>query len=255
MYNDQSLLSGQLQRMGELRYEQGEITLLEKTMSVTMAAEMRNRAFQAGEEEKQALARLNWACYAEIPIVPSDTSLVVYPVSEGADLLSDLYSRYFSSKAEEEYTKIKIERSRFFPELSIGYVRQNILPLKNLNAWMVGAVFPIFFLPQKSRVNQAKITAYIARTEADANIRELSNRLTGLKATLLRCEQNLHYYTSSALSEADELIRTATLQLQHSETDVTQFIQAVNTAREIRRGYIEAVYQYNVAALEYELYK
>ena len=33
-----------------------------------------------------------------------------------------------------------------------------------------------------------------------------------------------------------------------------QFVQSLNSAREIRRGYIEAVYNYNVSALELELY-
>jgi len=51
------------------------------------------------------------------------------------------------------------------------------------------------------------------------------------------------------------VMKVAALQLRHSETDITEFIQAVNVARDIRRGYIETVYQYNIAALEYELFK
>ena len=38
LYNDQNKLAEQLQRMGELRYHQGEITLLEKNMTTSMAA-------------------------------------------------------------------------------------------------------------------------------------------------------------------------------------------------------------------------
>ena len=47
LYNDQNKLAEQLQRMGELRYHQGEITLLEKNMTTSMAADMKNRLFQA----------------------------------------------------------------------------------------------------------------------------------------------------------------------------------------------------------------
>ena len=70
LYNDQNKLAEQLQRMGELRYHQGEITLLEKNMTTSMAADMKNRLFQAQEEEKLALSRLNWVCYADRPLVP-----------------------------------------------------------------------------------------------------------------------------------------------------------------------------------------
>ncbi|MCS3025223.1 TolC family protein [Bacteroides xylanisolvens] len=71
---------------------------------------------------------------------------------------------------------LRVEQSHFFPEISVGYTRQDILPLKNLNAWMIGVSFPIYFLPQKSKVKQARLTATSAQIQADANIRELRNK-------------------------------------------------------------------------------
>lgn len=255
LYNDQNQWAEELQRIGELRYQQGEITLLEKNMAATMAADLKNRLFQSQEEEKLALARLNWACYAGQPIVPADTALVQFPADIETPTYSEAHLKYFQSQAGEAKAQLNVERSRFFPELSLGYVRQDILPLKGLNSWMVGVSFPIYFLPRHSKVKQAKTTAFIARTEAEANTRNLYNKVSEAIANLRRQSESLHYYTSSALKEADELMKVAALQLRHSETDITEFIQAVNVARDIRRGYIETVYQYNIAALEYELFK
>ena len=255
LYNDQNQWAEELQRIGELRYQQGEITLLEKNMAATMAADLKNRLFQSQEEEKLALARLNWACYAGQPIVPADTALVQFPADIETPTYSEAHLKYFQSQAGEAKAQLNVERSRFFPELSLGYVRQDILSLKGLNSWMVGVSFPIYFLPRHSKVKQAKATAFIARTEAEANTRNLYNKVFEAIANLRRQSESLHYYTSSALKEADELMKVAALQLRHSETDITEFIQAVNVARDIRRGYIETVYQYNIAALEYELFK
>lgn len=255
LYNDQNQWAEELQRIGELRYQQGEITLLEKNMAATMAADLKNHLFQSQEEEKLALARLNWACYAGQPIVPADTALVQFPADIETPTYSEAHLKYFQSQAGEAKAQLNVERSRFFPELSLGYVRQDILPLKGLNSWMVGVSFPIYFLPRHSKVKQAKATAFIARTEAEANTRNLYNKVSEAIANLRRQSESLHYYTSSALKEADELMKVAALQLRHSETDITEFIQAVNVARDIRRGYIETVYQYNIAALEYELFK
>lgn len=255
LYNDQNQWAEELQRIGELRYQQGEITLLEKNMAATMAADLKNRLFQSQEEEKLALARLNWACYAGQPIVPADTALVQFPADIETPTYSEAHLKYFQSQAGEAKAQLNVERSRFFPELSLGYVRQDILPLKGLNSWMVSVSFPIYFLPRHSKVKQVKATAFIARTEAEANTRNLYNKVSEAIANLRRQSESLHYYTSSALKEADELMKVAALQLRHSETDVTEFIQAVNVARDIRRGYIETVYQYNIAALEYELFK
>lgn len=255
LYNDQNKLAEQLQRMGELRYHQGEITLLEKNMATSMAADMKNRLFQVQEEEKLALSRLNWVCYADHPLVPVDTALVQFPVDYRKPSFSEVHLNYFQSQANEAKAQLNVERSRFFPELSFGYVRQDILPLKGLNSWMVGVSFPVYFVPRHSKIKQAKVAAVIARTEAETNTHNLYNKVSEAIAGLRRQSESLRYYTTSALKEADELMKVANLQLQHSETNITEFIQAVNVARDIRRGYLETVYQYNIAALEYELFK
>lgn len=256
LYADQDKMATQLTHIANLRYEQGEITLLEKNMMTTIAADLHNRLFQAKEEQKLALARFQWSCYADTPIVPAETGEAIFasPITKGGTL-SEAHLGYFHGQASEARAMLNVERSRFFPELSIGYTRQDILPLKNLNAWMVGVSFPLYFLPQKSRVRQAKWAATMAEIQAEANIRELNNKVTELETTLRRYEESLRFYTSSALKEADELTKAANLQLQQSETGAAEFIQSIAAAREIRRGYIETIYQYNVAVLEYELYK
>lgn len=254
MYQDQNTLADKLEKTGQLRFQQGEITLLEKNMALALAFEMRNQSYQSHEELKLALDKLNWTCYCENLIVPADTTTIFYAADMGDNNLPESFINYFNSVADEHKSLVKIERSRFFPELSFGYIRQNMFPVKGLNAWTVGMSFPILFMPQNSRVKQAKIAGYMARTEADANIRALENKTTELKSILRRYNENLRYYSNSALPQADELIKTATLQLELTQTDITDFIQAVNTARDIRRKYIETVYQYNIAALEYELY-
>ena len=255
MYRDQDKMAEELQRIGELRYQQGEITLLEKNMMTTIAADLHNRWFQAKEEEKMALARFQWSCYSNDPIVPVDSTLSLFYTGISDGSLSGAHTAYFQSQADEAKAMLHVEQSHFFPEISVGYTRQDILPLKNLNAWMIGVSFPIYFLPQKSKVKQARLTATSAQIQADANIRELRNKTLELEASLRRYNESLRYYTSSALKEADELTKAANLQLQQSETGIAEYIQSITTAREIRRGYIETVYQYNIAALEYELFK
>ncbi|MBP9507966.1 MAG: CusA/CzcA family heavy metal efflux RND transporter, partial [Bacteroides sp.] len=65
MYADQDELASQVQHIAQLRYEQGEITLLEKNILTTLAADLRNRLYQAQEEELAALTRFTWSCYSD----------------------------------------------------------------------------------------------------------------------------------------------------------------------------------------------
>ena len=76
MYRDQDKMAEELKRIGEIRYQQGEITLLEKNMMTTTAADLHNRWYQAQEEEKTALARFQWCdCAGRFDLI----SLLYHP--------------------------------------------------------------------------------------------------------------------------------------------------------------------------------
>ena len=254
LYKEQIEWAGRLRKASQLRYEQGDITLLERNMSSTLVADLQTRLSQAEEELQLAARRFSWTCYTDSPLLPMDTTLVLFPARVAEIAPSDIHLNYFRSVADEKKAMLRIERSRFFPELSVGYVRQKIAPLSGLDSWMVGISFPVLFFPQHSRVRQAKIDSYIARTEAESNIRQLNNKVEELSVALRKEGEHIRYYTTGALPEADALLKSATVQFKESETDITQFVQSLNAAREIRRGYIEAVYAYNISALELELY-
>ena len=254
LYKEQIEWAGRLRKASQLRYEQGDITLLERNMSSTLVADLQTRLSQAEEELQLATRRFSWTCYSDSPLLPMDTTLVLFPARVAEIAPSDIHLNYFRSVADEKKAMLRIERSRFFPELSVGYVRQKIAPLSGLDSWMVGISFPVLFFPQHSRVRQAKIDSYIARTEAESNIRQLKNKVEELSVALRKEGEHIRYYTTGALPEADALLKSATVQLKENETDITQFVQSLNAAREIRRGYIEAVYAYNISALELELY-
>ena len=254
LYKEQIEWAGRLRKASQLRYEQGDITLLERNMSSTLVADLQTRLSQAEEELQLATRRFSWTCYSDSPLLPMDTTLVLFPARVAEIAPSDIHLNYFRSVADEKKAMLRIERSRFFPELSVGYVRQKIAPLSGLDSWMVGISFPVLFFPQHSRVRQAKIDSYIARTEAESNIRQLNNKVEELSVALRKEGEHIRYYTTGALPEAEALLKSATVQFKENETDITQFVQSLNAAREIRRGYIEAVYAYNISARELELY-
>jgi cobalt-zinc-cadmium resistance protein CzcA len=242
-------------RTGELRFQQGEINLLEKNMTSTQAASMKNKVFQAEEEFRIAVARFQWVCFSEVEPVPSsETTPERFEVNMNENRLSSAHLSYFNSRVSESEAMMRVEQSRFFPDFSIGYMYQNILPDKGLNAFMVGMSVPLVFHGQKSRVKQARFNTEMMRYEADDNTRILNNKVAELKAELRKQDESIRFFESSALPEADAMIRAAELQMKHSENSISEIKQSMNSALEIKQAYIEMIYQNNVAALEYELY-
>ena len=104
------------------------------------------------------------------------------------------------------------------------------------------------------RAKQARINLQTASWEAEDNRRQLSNKVSELQSQLARQRERLAYYEQAAVKEAEALQNSALKKFQESETSISEFIQSLNAAREIKRGYIETVYAYNVTILELELY-
>lgn len=254
LYSEQEELALKLKESGELRFQQGDIDQTERSMIAALAADLHTRILQAREEMELASRRFAWACYADSPVVPNDSSLAVLPLSVQDRSLSAAHLNYFASQVQEKKSELRIERSKFFPEFSLGYVRQKIAPLNGLNSWMVGVSFPILFFPQRSRSKQAKVNLQIAEWQAEQNRVQLNNQVEELYRRARQQQESLDYYSKAALKEAEALQQSALLRFKESEINITDFVQNLNASREIRKNYIETVYAYNVSVLEIELY-
>ena len=168
--------------------------------------------------------------------------------------ISHNYIGYFTAQVQEKKDMLRIERSKFFPEFSVGYTQQKIYPLNRLNAWTVGVSAPLLFFPQRSRSKQAKVDLRIAEWENESNCKQLENKVEELYRQIAQQRRSLDYFQNAALKEASSLQESALLKFKESETDIATLVQSLNSAREIMRNYIETIYNYNVSILEIELY-
>lgn len=255
LYREQSMLAEELKRSSESRYVQGDISLLERNTINAMAADLHTRRIKASEELGLSEKRFAWSCYSEVPVAPSDTTLSTFKVmKDSAQVLSEIHVKYLMTELEEKEKLLLVERSKLFPELSIGYARQKITPLNGLDYLTVSITIPIFFYPQHSRNRQAKMDLKIAEQETELNITRLNNKISELNSRILQQEKTLDYYTRAALEEAYSLEKSAIAQFRESEIDLVQLVQSIEASRKIRESYIEAVYLYNISAIELELY-
>lgn len=261
LFMDQDSLAKKLKESAELRYTQGDIDLTEKNMISAMATNIHTSVLQWKEELSLAEKRFAWVCYSSEKIIPAPNKSGMHnilktfnEVNAEAVLPSASHIGFFNGQVEEKRNMLKVERSKFFPELSFGYSRQKIAPLRNLNSWMVGVSFPILFFPQQSRSKQAKINLKIAEWEADNNKKQLKNKIDEIKVKLRQQNESLEYFSNAALEEAKSLHNSTMLKFEESDINITEFVQSLNAVRDIRKSYIETVYNYNVSVIELELY-
>ena len=249
----QDSLAIRLKETAALRYQQGDINQLEYRMMATLATDLHTQALQAAEEVTLARRRLAWAAYADGSLAPADSALALAE-TPASSLLSPIHLGLFAAQAQEKRDLLKVEKSRFFPELSVGYAVQKIAPLKGLDSWTVGVSFPLLFFPQHSRVRQARHEARMAEWEAEDNRLQLRNRVDDLRGRLAKQRKTVDYYLTAALPEADELQRNALMLYEASETGMAELLQSLAAARDIRKSYVEAVRDYNILIIELELF-
>lgn len=235
------------------KFETGEINRLEHSLLNTLAAEMRTQSIQSRSAWLLALRRLTWICRSEEQLTPADTALNKIKTKETATISQERI-QLLENAVQQKRDMVKVERSKFFPELSVGYSRQKMLPYKGLDAFSVGISVPLFCFPQKSRVKQAQVEARIAEWDAEEQRMQLSMTVDELQQTLLQTRASLDYYETAALSEADELRRSALALYNEGETAAADLVQSLKTARDVRSNYVETVRQYNAAIIELELY-
>lgn len=242
-----------LLRTANRKFETGEINRLEHSLLNTLAAEMRTQSMQSSSAWQLALRRLTWICRSEEQLTPADTALNKIKTKE-TTTISQERIQLLENAVQQKRDMVKVERSKFFPELSVGYSRQKMLPYKGLDAFSVGISVPLFCFPQKSRVKQAQVEARIAEWDAEEQRMQLSRTVDELQQTLLQTRASLDYYETAALPEADELRSSALALYNEGETAAADLVQSLKTARDVRSNYVETVRQYNAVLIELELY-
>lgn len=245
-------------RIAQLKYKLGESKLLEQTLAETEYAAAKNNLLKTTEQLIVAENNLKQVMNKDGEFIPENDSLFIYrlPPAEDKDnrFSSSIMLDYYNSLNKVEEARYRIEKSKYFPEISAGYFNQQIDEVKGFEGWNIGISFPLWFLPQNSKVQQAKIEKEQAQNIYAYQQFNLEKEIENLVIKLDQLQNDLIYYHENALKKAAILSRTAKIQFEKEEINYMEFMQSIQTAREIKRGYLQALHEYNITAIKLEFY-
>ena len=241
LFEKQVDMAKQLQQVAESRYRAGEISQVEMMTAKSLAASMSNQYLDAIQVMQIASKRLNRVCYSPTDIIPADSALSLITLVGTKDNVGDLQKAYFHSVVAQSKASEKIEKSRFFPEISAGYQNQKINPDFNLQAWNIGVAFPILCTSQASRIKQARIATNMAQQDADEALLQLENRIKEIELTLESYAFRMDYYLNTSLPEGRALARVSMVQMVQQIIWLPEYIQTMTqtgSASVRKRGYV-----------------
>ena len=194
------------------------------------------------------------SCYADAHPAYWLSSLSIFYAPKDSVGLSEAHLAISNSQADVMKAMVNVEKSHFFRRLAWVTRVRTFCRWRTWMHRMVGVSFPIIFWPQSSKgetgQDRCSVSAPWPMPTSETSRTKWPNYIVA--PPLQWKPEPLQRF---GIERAQQLLNSAKLQLQNNETSIADYILSVSTARDIQRNYIETVYQYNIAALKYELYK
>jgi heavy metal efflux system protein len=267
VYQD-SLYSGFL-RAAELRARSGETNRLEMITARSQSLEVKNQLFQVTSDIDIYIRKLMILLNTKSLPVPIDINLEKIDFTSTVDSLSvEKNPSLGYSRQQVEIAKIgkKLEQSQILPDLNIGYFSQTINGVQEVNGVprtfgpgnrftgvQAGISIPIWFAPFTARSKAARISEYVARSDAEYLSKTIAGNYRTLLGEFRKFSSTVDYYKKQAVPEAELIIDQATLSYKAGALDYLDYVLALNRALTIKQNYLDAVNNCNqtLVSIEY----
>jgi len=173
--------------------------------------------------------------------------------------------KYLQQQIEINKKETDVQRAKRLPDFIAGYTNQSFRGIQNVNgvnekftgsdrfnSFQVGVSIPLLPSGYKSKINAAKINEQIAASRLEYEQTVLNGQLNILLQQYYKHKSAVSYYETTALPQADIIIKNAEKGFGAGELTYVQYQQSLATALKIRTDYIESIYQYNQSTLAIE---
>jgi len=138
------------------------------------------------------------------------------------------------------------ERQSLLPDLSIEYFQGSNSTLNtNIQGYQLGLKIPLLFSGNHSKIKASKIAQDIVEERQQDYKVKLNVEYHSLLAKLEKYEEAINYYKTQGEKLSEEIIKTAERTYKEGEIDFFQYIQSIETAKEIELTYLENLNTYN----------
>ena len=266
-YARQDSLFGEFAEASGVRQRTGESNLLEK-----VTAESRHLQSQTLLRQNEAdiiiyRKRLQTLLNSPSEVDAQLSQLVPrsLPIPDSVAVLNNPQLEWYRQQITIAEKSKLVEKNLLAPDLIVGYFNQTLIgtPTAENSAniatksdrfqgFQVGISIPLWFRPQTARIKAAEYNRLSSESRYQQEQRNYKGELTALSEEVKKLGNSLAYYTSSALPQAELILKQSNLAFRGGEIGYVEYIQALNTAADLRVGYLETLNNYNQAVINLE---
>jgi cobalt-zinc-cadmium resistance protein CzcA len=153
---------------------------------------------------------------------------------------------FYDASINYQQAQTKLEKQNLLPDLSATYFQGTNSTLnQSVNGYQFGLKIPFLFGGQRSKIKASKISEDIVVEQKVDYEKQLKAEYQSLLAKLQQHQESISYYEMQGKTLSEEIIKTANRTFKEGEIDFFQYIQSLETAKEIQLSYLEELNLYN----------
>ncbi|PQJ69183.1 CusA/CzcA family heavy metal efflux RND transporter [Polaribacter butkevichii] len=158
--------------------------------------------------------------------------------------------QYFEDAKNYQNALYQKEKQSLLPDISLEYFQGTNNLLKNtVSGYQIGLKIPLFFTGNTSKIKASKISKDIILEQQQDYKIKLEAEYKALLATLHQYNEAVNYYENQGKNLKNEIIKTANRTFKEGEIDFFQYIQSIETAKDIELSYLNNLNAYNQTAI------
>jgi cobalt-zinc-cadmium resistance protein CzcA len=262
---DQDSIYAELVRATDLRYRTGESALLEKTTASTQQNETRNAL---------ALTKADILIYQKLlqTLTGSEHSVFLGEMLSRRSLNLSVDSisananpqlRYLQQQIAIAAGERKVAGARVLPDITVGYFNQTLIGTLNeslvrataddrFDGFMVGLSIPLWIGPHLARTKAARINEEKTQKQFEYNQALVQGQWQRAVQEYIKNRASVEYYESSALQNANLILRHAELGFRNGELDYTAYWLSIRGATQIKETYLNTLNDLNQSVVNLE---
>lgn len=232
------------------QFDAGKLDYIQKTYADVQYGEIHLRYEQAQTDYSASLEQLALFTGIAPPFRLDSLGADVVREKVQQNFSANPYIGFYEQQQVVNRRLLQVERNRFLPGLTFGYLNQGPLSTPVNFRFRAGITVPLWFWQYTGRIQAARTGIRIAEFQGQAQTQQMSVMLIGARAAQEKSTAALIYYEENGLKHARGIEEAAGRFFSVGETDYVTYLRTLNEAYTIRFNHLEAVKSYNESVIQ-----
>jgi cobalt-zinc-cadmium resistance protein CzcA len=249
----------------KLRFEKGEIDVLEKLSAETQSGQLKLQLNQLNHELKVLEFQFQFLLNTDSKYQPRESIFKAKRFSEQEKTDTSLLKKHpllqvVEMQKQNALLNTKVQRSALLPEFVLLYNNMTMKGFGSDNEFytasnrfqsvQLGIGIPFFNKAQRAKIKSSQLTERIANENYQLAIKEQVKQFSTSIEAYLQLSNAINYYENTALKNADQIINSANNKFSKGEINYLEWNLLLNQALSIQMEYFDMLRQYNQTIIQ-----